>query len=80
MLHMFPVWHYYGSDATLLIMREIYECYDAVGLAFIGCEVRIDRQGSSNRTQGGVYPGTLGLSWLGKCIYTSKRTRIYQSI
>lgn len=58
---MFPVWHYYGSDATLLIMREIYERYDAVGLAFIGCEVRIDRQGSSNVTQGGVYPRHCGI-------------------
>lgn len=38
---------HYGSDATLLIMRRLYEIHAAVGLACIGCEVRTDGQGYS---------------------------------
>lgn len=57
------LFHCYGSDATLLIMRVIYEIPDAVALVFIGREVGIDGEGcprgSSNRpgTQAGIYPG-----------------------
>lgn len=73
--------HYYGSDATLLIMKVIYEIPDAVLWPLLdvrlGLMVRLEVHQTGPRRRLVFTLGTLGQSWLGKCFFRSKQTHIY---
>ncbi len=76
--------HYYRSDTTLLIMRVIYEIADAVLWPLLdvrlGLMVRVEVHQTGPRRRLVFTLGTLGQSWLGKCICRSKQTHIYLAI